>query len=71
MNLPPKALTVLISIRAELLSKDSVAEEVVVPIAPIKYRKTAMKSSSKASYSRRNAFQRMCQRHDFASPVYQ
>jgi hypothetical protein len=62
VTLPPKAINVLVNLKAELLSKQ--APESVI-ITPKRESKVVMRHAR-----RPNAWQRSCQRRDFFSPIY-
>jgi hypothetical protein len=67
MTLPPKAISALVDIKKELLSSAEceLGESVEAP------KSQAIRPSRKKLRSQRvNGFQRMCQRRDWASPVY-
>jgi hypothetical protein len=65
MTLPPKALQALVSIRAELLSKDPAESVIITPKSTVKEPKRVMRHAKRAS-----AFQKMCRNRDWASPIY-
>jgi hypothetical protein len=73
VTLPPKALTVLIDLKKELLSRDlqlkTTANE--EPRRASRVDGAAPQISQKKLRPQRvNGYQRMCQRRDWASPVY-
>jgi hypothetical protein len=65
MTLPPKALQALVSIRAELLSKDPVESVIITPKPVVKEPKRFMRHAKRGG-----AFQTMCRNRDWASPIY-
>lgn len=66
MMLPPKALQVLIDLKKELLqTKDLEPSVMITPKSTPKVSTSTMRHARKP-----NAYQKMCQRHDWSSPVY-
>lgn len=72
MTLPPKALSALVDLKKELLSKIDPPESVI--ITPKSSTSTRKKGGTSTTFMRHakksNGFQRSCQRHDWSSPVY-
>lgn len=68
--LPPKAISALIDIKKELLSKESVNEGAEIEGGKVSVGEMTRHSSTMRHARRPNAFQRMCQRRDWASPIY-
>lgn len=66
--LPPKALNVLVDLKASLLSQDAPQTQRQAPTAKIERRLRVSRKKLRAQ--RVNAWQRSCQRRDWASPVY-
>jgi hypothetical protein len=75
LQLSPKAINILANIKAELLSKQVATTDVVSKpqdvIITLKRPKKEPPTTVVMRHARRpNAFQRMCQRGDWAAPRY-
>lgn len=72
MQLSPKAINILASIKAELLSKSSSENEDKSVIITLSRPKKEPKTTQRMRHARTKgeAYQRMCRRGDWASPRY-
>jgi len=69
-GLPPKALSALIDLKKELLSKDSTIDLAEVESEGSPVKTYARPSRKKLRPQVVNAFQRGCQRREFWSPIH-
>jgi hypothetical protein len=71
-GLPPKALSVLIDLKKELLSPKETPQ--MEASRQVEHKKEKQRREKRKQFIRHarppNAFQRMCHRRDFASPIY-
>lgn len=69
MNLPPKAINLLLAFKADLVKKPE-PESVTVTVKASPKAQKESRVRIRHARSSGAAFQRMCRRKDWASPVY-